>query len=779
MPVNPTYPGVYIEEIPSGVRTITGVATSITAFLGLAKRGPVNKAVHIFSLKEYEDKFGGLSSDFYMGYAVSQFFLNGGTEAWIVRLAKNAKYASLNLQDITITAVDEGTAANDIQVFIDDHSTDPTISSGMFNLRLSYAPQDDPADSRTETFKGLSMDPRDHRYITNVINDVSQLVKVSVNEKSTAVTTGLQPGKLTSGSFASDTLANLNTLPDGQHDSFNIGLDGMPATNKVTLDTTVATKQDIDEKLKDLASRIETAVHNLNPGSPSWRGFTCTVSPEKNLVFASGTIGPDSAVSVADVGSTENSIYHELHLDNPTATPGSIPHSPVPLSPHPGKLTSGGFAATELANLPSDQHTSFKIGFDGNPADTVVTLDKAPAVGSDLKHKLDDIASRILKAVRALKPGLPAWSGFTCTVSTDEQDNAKKVLVFASGTIGPDSAVSVADVGTSEPSIFGQLHLDNPTATKPGNPALSGGTADPFDLSAGLEEIFPTDRSRTGIFALDEVPLVNLLCIPGVTDPGILNNAIDYCKKRRAFMIVDPDPSLDRDGMVKFIMDPNLPKADLGTYAAIYFPWVKAPDPLNNGKLRSFPPSGMIAGLYARTDSTRGVWKAPAGTDATLVSVRALDVVLTDEENGSLNPLGVNCLRNFPVIGPVCWGARTASGADQLSSEYKYVPIRRLALFIEESLFLGTHWVVFEPNDEPLWAQIRLNVGAFMHDLFRKGAFQGSTASEAYFVKCDKETTTQNDQDHGIVNIIVGFAPLKPAEFVIIALQQMAGQIQV
>jgi hypothetical protein len=154
-------------------------------------------------------------------------------------------------------------------------------------------------------------------------------------------------------------------------------------------------------------------------------------------------------------------------------------------------------------------------------------------------------------------------------------------------------------------------------------------------------------------------------------------------------------------------------------------------------------------------------------------------VKLTDDENGQLNQLGINCLRTFPVAGSVVWGARTLRGADQLADEYKYVSVRRTALFIEESLYRGTQWVVFEPNDEPLWAQIRLNIGAFMHNLFRQGAFQGTTPQDAYFVKCDKETTTQNDIDRGIVNILVGFAPLKPAEFVVIKIQQIAGQIEV
>jgi phage tail sheath protein FI len=181
--------------------------------------------------------------------------------------------------------------------------------------------------------------------------------------------------------------------------------------------------------------------------------------------------------------------------------------------------------------------------------------------------------------------------------------------------------------------------------------------------------------------------------------------------------------------------------------------------------------------VYARTDATRGVWKAPAGTDADLRGA-SLAVKINDLENGALNPLGINALRTFPIFGNIAWGARTLDGSDQAASEYKYIPVRRTALFIEESLYRGLKWVVFEPNDEPLWSQIRLNVGAFMQTLFRQGAFQGKTPREAYFVKCDKETTTQNDINLGIVNVLVGFAPLKPAEFVVIKLQQMAGQIE-
>jgi phage tail sheath protein FI len=258
---------------------------------------------------------------------------------------------------------------------------------------------------------------------------------------------------------------------------------------------------------------------------------------------------------------------------------------------------------------------------------------------------------------------------------------------------------------------------------------------------------------------------------------------MSYCAKRRAMLIVDPPAAwgANKDTAaakaVAGLSTLGLTGVDARN-AALYFPRVIQSDPLLGGQLDAFVPCGIVAGVMARTDTQRGVWKAPAGLDASLNGTQGLQANLNDAENGMLNPLAINCLRFFPASGRVIWGARTLRGSDQLGDEYKYVPIRRLALYIEETLYRATQWVVFEPNDEPLWAQIRLNIGSFMNGLFRLGAFQGTTPKDAYFVKCDKETNPQNDIDKGIVNIVVGFAPLKPAEFVVIKLQQIAGQIQ-
>ena len=311
----------------------------------------------------------------------------------------------------------------------------------------------------------------------------------------------------------------------------------------------------------------------------------------------------------------------------------------------------------------------------------------------------------------------------------------------------------------------------------------------------GDADVTGSQGAKTGLYALNRADLFNLLCIPPrvrdistlpstytPTSASVYQAALALCVERRAMLLVDPDPvwgsSIESaiDNATDGRNDLNL-TGPAARNAALYFPCVRQVDPLRDNRLDTFVPSGIVAGVIARTDVQRGVWKAPAGLDAALNGVQDLQVNLNDLENGQLNPLGINCLRSMGVNGRIVWGARTLRGADESADEYKYLPVRRLALFLEESLYRGTQWAVFEPNDEPLWAQVRLNVGAFMQGLFRQGAFQGATARDAYFVKCDNQTTTQNDINLGILNVIVGFAPLKPAGFVVIQIQQMAGQI--
>jgi uncharacterized protein len=495
MPAALLQPGVYIEEIPSGVRTITGVATSIALFLGWAPRGRTDRAVRISSFADYQRIFGGLDRRTPLGHAVKQFFDNGGSDAYIIRLNKDAAAASVVFGDLTVTASSPGLWANSYSIRTTQR---PAPDNARFKLEVLDHSNN---DAVVESFENLSMDSADPRFAEAAINERSNFVTVKVKVPPPATT----PANGTNG-------------------------------------------------------------------------------------LGSGTPGADNTV----------------------LTPGT-----------------------------ADFHTALNNSF---------------GVGS----------------------------------------------------------------------------------------------------------------------ITDRIDIFNLVCVPGETDAGTLATLEGACAKRRAFLIIDAPSNATvatLPGMLSSFISSD------AANAAIFFPWVRAADPLQQGALADTPPCGFVAGIFARTDSTRGVWKAPAGTDAVINGATGLTITMSDAENGQLNPLAVNCLRTLPVYGNVLWGSRTLYGQNDRGSEWKYIPVRRMALFLEESLYRGTQWVVFEPNDEPLWAQIRLNIGAFLQGLFRQGAFQGRTPRDAYFVKCDRETTTQTDINLGIVNILVGFAPLKPAEFVVIKIQQIAGDI--
>jgi phage tail sheath protein FI len=321
------------------------------------------------------------------------------------------------------------------------------------------------------------------------------------------------------------------------------------------------------------------------------------------------------------------------------------------------------------------------------------------------------------------------------------------------------------------PSALGPTPLDGQLPSAPFT------TYSPGDFSAA----FAPDM------ALDKISVFNLLLTPGIWDPGVVSEALAVAERKLAFMVCDSpadavaDPTgyplpMIGDLMSDAVPGRVIPKSENG---ALYFPYLVSSDP-NTGSSLSIPPSGFVAGVIAREDTNRGVWKAPAGYEALVQNT--LGVVpsgrMTDPRQGTLNPLGVNCLRTFPGIGTVVFGARTLVAANPAFQQYRYVPVRRMALFLEQSLLASLGWVIFEPNDTPLWVSIKTTIDNFMTGLFNQGAFQGSTPSQAFQVSCDATTTTPDDQANGIVNIIVAFAPLKPAEFVIIKIAQLAGQSQ-
>ncbi|MFI0821159.1 phage tail sheath family protein [Streptomyces sp. NPDC021098] len=615
MPTQASYPGVYVEELPSSVRTVASVTTSVTAFVGHTRRGPLNTPVRITSFADFERRFGGLTSQSAVGYAVHQFFGNGGTVAVIVRVAKagTGKAACVTL---------DSTEGHSECPVLEVHAKEPGVWGSGLRLAVDYdtgCPEEtfnlhvlDARGTARETFSGLSMDPGHGRYVETVVGSGSGLIRVK------AVGEGRpDPSGTVSKRFAAE-------LPD------------------LNVELTV--------KIGDVE-----------------RAFT---------------------------------LYD----------PDCDGEAPCDI--------------TELALL--------------------------------LEHKL-----------RALPdaPGKHAYAGAQVTAF------GRRLQVVA-GSVDPDDVVRF--LGECANDLGLEASVNPPVFPLTGGE--DGGLPGPGDLIG-------SEARKTGLQALRDIEDVNLLSLPELASyesvddmVTVISAAQRLCQERRIFLLVDSPSawgSVDaaRAGIGAFEPVRN-------NYAGLYFPHLQLTDPLT-GRLRSFPPSGALAGVIARTDGERGVWKAPAGTEARLAGVRSLTVKLTDRENGLLSPLGINCLRTFPLVGPLVWGTRTLEGSDASDSEWKYVPVRRLALHIEESLRRGLQWVVFEPNNEQLWQQIRLNASAYLHTLFEKGAFKGTTPRQAYFVKCDKDTTTDEDIAGGIVNVVVGIAPVKPAEFVIVKIQQMAGQFEI
>jgi hypothetical protein len=764
MPVATTYPGVYIEEIPSGVRTITGVSTSITAFVGYTARGDVDRATHIFSFADFERAFGGLLVDNPLSYCVRDFFQNGGTEAYVVRAAANAQEATVVLRTSTptstleVAAATEGTWGNNIQIDVDYDTANP---ASLFNLSaIEYVIRNgEQVPARTETFRNLSMDSQSPAYAVDVINSGSALIQTARSGAAPFTAAGTSTsGVLT---LADAAMVAPFTVP--------YTLNGVGPFEATILSLSPPASAALNDVLDALAGDIATAITNQQ--NPGVTGNVAASNDRMEFIAVVDGTHPNEHSSIHFL---DNAVTAQLHLG---INNGGI-EADGAATARPAQTGTVGIPTFPIVAATGALTFDVMIGASGIPAATFALNIWGAPTAVAIPTTVAEAAAAINTAITAALPTQPhlagaatyAFANMVRVVPGPANPNISfQFTGTAAGPLGL-SAATARNVGHYAPGI-GVTALAQLIGL-PGNngtPPLAG-------------DLIGNQAAKTGMYALEDVDLFNLLVIPeasvGAGFMNVLTEAIAYCTRRRAFMIIDAPSNVATFAQAQAWIGAAATAALRSRNAALYFPRLRAPDPLKGGVVQSFAAAGALAGVYARTDAERGVWKAPAGTAALLVGATGLSYTLTDPENGTLNPLGLNCLRTFSVIGNVAWGARTARGADALADEYKYTPVRRLALFLEESLYRGTQWVVFEPNDEPLWAQIRLNLGAFMHTLYALGAFQGSSPRDAYFVRCDKETTTQNDINLGRVNIIVGFAPLKPAEFVIIQIQQKAGAIQ-
>ncbi|WP_439436868.1 phage tail sheath family protein [Pseudarthrobacter sp. YS3] len=658
---------MYVTEASSGVHTITGVATSIAAFVGRADRGPTNEPITINSFGDFERLFGGMSLNSTLGYAVRDFYRNGGSRAVIVRL-HHAEYASDKERDEAVAAA-QATA---------------TAATGGDAATTATA-----ARTKADSYKTA--------HEKSAAEHVAKAAEVAA--------------------AATPTPADVKKAAD------DAAKDGSPAAKD-----TAAEAKGPDAAAAAAACRAKADTYTTDPDKSAAKAVADAAEAASTVSEASVKAAADSAAA----GATPK--------DRATLNVG------IPLV----AVSPGAWGNNLRARVDHDVA--------GDAVDLFNLSVRDGLTGTVENHR-----------------NLSVTSGHVRRVDKVLANESRLIRVTDPADLPPTRPAASADLASGQRDVWGDHEPATNAKVEVGGMASDGGLLGDNDFIGSGKE-----QAKEGLYALSKVDLFNLLCVPpylkdGNVDQAVVEASAAYCEQRRAMLLVDPQSTwVDKDAAKAGVAKLGLTSKN----AALYFPRLRQPDPLRGGQMDSFVPCGAVAGVMARTDTERGVWKAPAGIAATLVGVPELNVPLTDAENGELNPLGVNCLRAMPAAGRVVWGARTMRGDDRLASEWKYVPVRRTALFIEESLYRGTHWVVFEPNDEPLWAQIRLNLGSFMHNLFRQGAFQGSTPQDAYFVRCDKDTTTQNDIDLGIVNILVGFAPLKPAEFVVITIQQLAGQIQ-
>ncbi len=812
--VQVSYPGVYIQEVPSGVKTIAGVSTSIAAFLGRASKGPIDRAVRLLSFADYERSFGEPHSQSDLADSVRLFFANGGTDCYVVRLAPGATAASVTLEDLSgqqvlvATAKAAGLWGNTVRMEVDYNTTN---SDDTFNLRVIH--EEAGRVVQTESWSGLSMNPSSSRFAPGFVSQSSSLVDLDLaagmGSASDSASFFNTLGNSFSGFSASrrplrNPLADpagttgggamqtaLNDLFSGGETSFDISVNGS-AYRTVDLSIAPALPNTIGGIESNLADKINAVLAELSPaptvsvslGSAAISGFG------RYLTITSGS-GDESAVRIRRAAASDIAGALMLGVDQggiemprwsnfrpaPTAslvtigdpsTAGDIGVADDLLTIAQSDITQLTINSTNVALNTADFNLETTA-----PADAwyINAAGDSAATGDS-----DGVREKLRVMARAIndEPDLPfqaeVW-GYKLAVMATDGAISNQPATLTTGTADFDNGL---ELNVRQYSL-GQ---DVGSFSTAGTPGADGGIPDAAAYQG-------SEANQTGLHALDPLDLVNLMVLPGDADVGesvlasVWGPASVYCQRRRAFLLVDPPPSwTNNSGRPEVVQDTSLVNQFRATmvkdHAAVFYPRLRYNA---RGLIKTIGPAGAVAGLMARTDGSRGVWKAPAGIDAGIRDIVGVNLELTDLENGVLNKKAVNCIRVLPN-GIVNWGARTLDGDDDFGSEWKYIPIRRLALMIEESLYRGTRWAVFEPNDEPLWANLRLNIGAFMNSLFRQGAFQGSSPKEAYYVRCDSSTTTQNDRNLGIVNVEVGFAPLKPAEFVVIKIQQMAGQIE-
>lgn len=666
-------PGVYVEEFDSGVKAMEGVGTSTAGFVGMAQKGPVRGIpVLITSMADYQRRFGGYLSERTYGenrflpYAVEQFFNNGGSSCYVMRVCKQ--------DDDDHTAKGKICGAAD-QTFLELRASNPGAWGNNISVKLTLLTR-----SRTRLTGDMTVEP-----------------SADAGKKD-------DTGKKDNGS--SDA---------GRQDHVKADA-GRPDTGRAGEPGGISAACELEDTS---ALQVDDMV--------------CLQKAEKNSPFFFGVVQEINGKKVVLTCLTEEAGHlKEADPENPSSG-GTDPENPSSGGTDPEDPSSGGTDSNDLA------------AGDTGPEAPVKGENESPEVFLYLAEWgvtiQDDTSSEQYENV-SFNPGRSSYMDHVLKKSrivsvTVQEKNLTAGMI--EGLLGKEEELSI---------VISLADGKDDSDASDVDPAVYRGRDGAPDM-------------RTGLMAFKTLSDVSIMAIPGITDKTVQSDLVSHCESMgNRFAILDM-PLEDKEVSELQEFRENVDSS----YAAMYHPWLQCYDPLVRRNI-SLPPSGAVAGIYGRTDNTRGVHKAPA--NEIVRNCTGLSVNYNEAEQGKLNPKGINLIRTLPGQGIRVWGARTCSS----DGNWKYVNVRRLFIFIEESIRANTNWAVFEPNDEMLWSRVEGTIRVFLTVQWRNGALAGSTAEEAFFINIGKSTMTEDDILNGRLICVIGVAPVRPAEFVVFRITQ-------
>lgn len=670
-------PGVYVEEFEIGARPIEGVSTSTAGFVGVAEKGPTEGLPELVtSFAEYRRKFGNYLPEShgiyrFLPYAVDNFFVNGGSRCYVMRVAPSDAVAAGNstVPRGVILELSEDRNSGDTVLRVESlRGIDTTSTLTIERLR---------ADGTVEVFEDdLTISTYD-RAKNEITLDAALANDYPKKSTQPVKSTRIIVKKLAGGATAAAATLGIQAISKGDWGE-NVRVRAIPASQAST---------QLKEIIGNSASSTQYRLKNKNG---FYRGAI--------VVFDDGTDKQYRRVTALQ----DDLITLSSHLTGDAAV-----------------LDTAAVPSRTLATCEFNLQVTYQ-----SETESFTNLSMNPDTPNYFMKVVNNRSNFVSLSSPYAAPGdFTRVNPFDMPTNTTLAD-AKLWITLANGDDGTVSGITAADFK-----------------------GVDGGPG-----------------KRSGIEAFADIDQVSIIAAPGNTDANVQLALVGHCEKLKdRFAVLDIPENTQKVSEAQAhrkIFD--------SSYAALYHPWLKVYDPLEKREI-FIPPAGSVIGIYSRSDQERGVHKAPAN-EAVRGTV-ALKYQLTTGEQDILNPEGVNLIRAFPGRGIRVWGARTCSS----NSLWKYVNVRRLFLYLEESIDEGTQWVVFEPNNEKLWGRVKATITEFLTRAWRDGALIGTKAEEAFFVKCDRTTMTQDDIDNGRLICVIGVAPVKPAEFVIFRIAQWSG----